>query len=74
MKMILRGSHPTVKKLDKIFSLADSLGISISQSRTGLVFIHDIDQNETFEMTDVDSELPITTFPPSTEYKLSYEK
>jgi hypothetical protein len=73
----LKDNHPIMQKLEKIFSLADELGISISFSAHGPATIHDKNRNldlPSLNLQDLeDSNYPMEHFPPTLEYRVICE-
>lgn len=70
----LTDQHPTVKKLDQIFELAKTLGITIWHTRAGYTMVDDDTTGKSYYLTDVENRSNMMPFPPVTEYKLTYEK
>lgn len=69
----LKENHPTMVKLNKLFELADELGISISYHCSGPVVQDDEWEGEEINLRDIEDEgsrtYAITTFPPTTEWR-----
>jgi len=70
----LKENHPTYKKVEKVFALAEKLGISFYYTRAGYMMVADSSQDAEFFLSDVDSDLPCETIPHHVEFKLTYEK
>lgn len=72
----LKENHPTIQKLDKIFALADELGIRIIFSDHGPAHIYDRERDSELpilSLQDIEnSDYPMETFPPTMEYKVIY--
>jgi len=64
--------HPAMKALNELWQKADELGINICViSECAIVTINGKD----FKLQDIEnSDYPMTEFPPSCEFKLTYEK
>lgn len=75
----LKSTHPTAKKFDKLCQMADKLGISI-EVYSHRMFLTDHDhENTVFYIDDIEDAAggpgdgSFTSFPPTTEYKITYE-
>jgi len=67
----LTDKHPTSIKVEKLFALADELGISINVSRYGQLTVSDEEFPGTdFFIRDNEGNGDVFEFPPVTEYKL----
>lgn len=75
--MRLKDGHPTMVKLNKLFQLADELGISISYSSSGAATIRDLDFVDGVApliLSDIEhSEYPMEDFPCTLDFKVTYE-
>jgi hypothetical protein len=71
-RMYLKENHPTMIKLAKLCEYADKLGLSIEFTGYGVYFIQD--DGKDYRVEDIEPDHIVTHFPPSTEYKLTYEK
>lgn len=74
----LKDNHPTMQKLEKLFALADELGISISFNAHGPATVYDSNRATVdlppFSLQDIDNpEYPMEHFPPTLEYRVIYE-
>ena len=73
----LKDNHPTMIKLNKLFELADELGISISFYGHRAV-VNDIDRSNNdpiLYLEDIeDTNNNMAEFPPATEFKVVYSK
>ena len=73
----LKDNHPTMIKLNKLFELADELGISISFYGHRAV-VNDIDRSDDdpiLYLEDIeDTNNNMAEFPPATEFKVVYSK
>lgn len=75
-RLVLRDSHPTMVKLQKIWAMAEDLGITISFEGTQACVVSDRDRDEKLPelvMEDVESGEGIGSFPPQFEYKVVFE-
>jgi hypothetical protein len=71
----LKDNHPTMVKLNKLYELAEELGISISfgPQRT---FVEDRDRDNSLPpliLEDIDNGESIQEWPPTFEYKVYYD-
>ena len=73
----LKDNHPTMIKLNKLFELADELGVSISFYGHRAV-VNDIDRSNNdpiLYLEDIeDTNNNMAEFPPATEFKVVYSK
>ena len=68
----LTENHPIHVKIEKVFSLMDELGISISVI-SGRTFVSDVDfPDKELDLEDLESRENITDMPPLTEYALRF--
>jgi hypothetical protein len=74
-RLRLTDNNPTAVKLQKLFALADELGISLAYGQqTVRVFDNDRDSKlPTLFMEDIEDHHWFEEFPPTTEYKLVYD-
>lgn len=70
----LKDNHPTMVKLAQLVALADKLGISINYTRGGHAMVDDKELEQSFFLNNVDDLNLIMSFPPQTEYKLTFTK
>jgi len=74
-RLRLKDTHSTAIKLQKIFDLADELGISFSFSSYG-VYVSDRERDENLpdiSIEDIETGHLIDSLPPTTEFKLTYD-
>lgn len=73
----LKDSHPTMQKLDKLFALAEELGISIAFNSYGVATVYDSKHGKDlppFRMQDIDNpDYPMESLPPTLEFQVVYE-
>ncbi len=70
--LVLKENHPTMVKFNKLYDLAEELGIKISFS-IGICIIQDRGIPHLFEVRDVEDYHGITSFPHGMETKIVYE-
>ncbi len=69
----LKENHPTSIKLEKLFSLAEELGISITCNRLGQYIVCDNEwPGVDLYIKDIDNNDSVTILPPDFEYKVVY--
>ena len=70
----LKDNHPTLKKFEKLCSLAEELGLSINVDSQQII-LHDLDQPKiAFLVKDIeDWAALVCAIPPTTEYYIRYE-
>jgi hypothetical protein len=76
-RLILKDNHPTMVKLDKLFGLAEELGLSFSFHHYG-TSVHDSERDSNLPeliMLDADHQQDegVMDFPPTLEFKLVYD-
>lgn len=73
----LKDNHPTLQKLDKIFALAEELGIRIDFSSHGPAQVYDNERDKSLpvlSLQDIESsDYPMDNFPPTLEFKVIYQ-
>ena len=68
----LKDTHPDAKKLEEVCELMDKYKIVFYPSRGGDSYVEIGDKE--YSILDSNDNRPIESFPPFTEYKLTFEK
>ncbi|CAB4196731.1 hypothetical protein UFOVP1290_251 [uncultured Caudovirales phage] len=74
-RLRLTDKHPTAIKIQKLFDLADDLGITIYFSNCG-TYISDRDRDQKLpdiSIYDIEPDHYVNQFPPSTEFQMVYD-
>lgn len=73
----LTDKHPFYQKVRKLFDIMEDMDISLGQDGMGRKVIRDKDHTVTLCDVEQDPhgfEMPMTTIPPTLEWKLCYDK
>lgn len=70
----LTENHPTYKKFSQLCAKAEELGLSLQFYHNRCVLTDAEVKDKDFLITEVDDGQDISEFPPTFEYKLTFEK
>jgi dGTP triphosphohydrolase len=71
-RLRLKETHPLYQKVEKLFELADELGLSF-QIYYNSVFVYQKDDSITYNMEDIEDGQTINELPPRFEWKITCE-
>ncbi len=74
MTTMITENHPFMKKVNKLYTIMEELGISIEYGGVGGLNIVDEESKKYYRLKDNDTSAYSPIFPTGVEFKLTFEK
>lgn len=73
-RMKLTENHPTYKKFSELCAKAEELGLHLAFFNAGACVLTDDESKQEFLINEVDDGQVIEEFPPTFDYRITFEK